>query len=70
MLFNVFISALEVNIKSLLVADVFADDTKRVGRVNNEKAGSCSGPSGLLGKLGSAKRNTLNYRHKHSDIAW
>lgn len=70
MLFNVFISDLEVNIKSLLVVDVFADDTKKGRRVNNEKAGSCSGPSGLLGKLGSVKRNPLNYRHKHSDIFW
>lgn len=44
--------------------------TQRAKRVNNEKAGSCTGPSGLLGKLGSAKQNPLNYRHKQSDIAW
>lgn len=70
MLFNIFISDLEANIKSLLVVGIFADDTRRGRIVNNEKAGSCTGPSGLLGKLGSAKQNPLNYRQKQSDTAW
>jgi len=56
MLFIVFISDPEVNIKPLLVVDIFADDTKRGRMVNNEKAGSCTEPSGLLGKLGSVKK--------------
>lgn len=66
--FHIFISDLEVSIKSQLAVDIFADNTKRGRRVNNEKAGSCIGPSGLLGKLGSAKQNPLNHRHGTSKI--
>lgn len=68
MLFHIFISDLEVLIKSLLAVDIFADDTKRETRVNNEKAGSCTGPSGLLGKLGSVKQNPLNYRQAQAKL--
>lgn len=36
--------------------DILADDTNRGRRVDREETGSCTGPSGLPGKLGSTKK--------------
>lgn len=49
--------------------DILIGDTNRGRRVDREETGSCTGPSGLPGKLGSTKRNLLNYSQKQSVIA-